>query len=165
MFFITCTHQVFNSQFLKLVEQKVVRSKNKIQVAVQVRSKLSNPDDLYDFTIAISIPGRINGNSVTIVSGEGEWDRMKRCVTWELDRLTTGQSFMVSAKCTLDESADDNPAKANDNAGLKFPVMLRCRSRDQICSTQFQAVEASGHPASVSSSVVDKTFRIVHRLK
>jgi hypothetical protein len=126
---------------------------------------LSNPDDLYDFTITISIPGRINGNSVVIVSGEGEWDRMKRCVTWELDHLSTGQSFMVSAKCSLDEFSGDSTAKANDNAGLKFPVMLRCRSKDQISSTEFQAVEASGNPAAVTSSIVEKTFRIVHRLK
>ncbi len=126
---------------------------------------MSNPDDLYDFAIAISIPGRINGNSVVIVSGEGEWDRLKRCITWEMDHLSTGQSFMVSAKCSLDELAGDGPDKANDNSGLKFPVMLRCRSKDQISSTRFQAVEASGQPASVSSSVVEKTFRIVHRLK
>lgn len=150
---------------MQLLEQKVVRSKNKIQIAVQVRSKLSNPDDLSDFTIVISIPGRINGNSVAIVSGEGQWDRWKRCITWEMDQLPKGQSFMVSAKCTLDELAGDSVDEANDNTGLKFPVMLRCRSKDQITSTRFQAAEASGHPASVSSSTADKSFRIVHRLK
>ena len=147
------------------MEQKVVRSESKIQIAVQVRSKLSNPDDLSKISIVVFIPGRVNANSVAILAGDGEFDQWKRCVTWELEHLPKGQSFMVSAKCELDVNAtSETPEEARVSEGLKFPVMLRCRSKDQISSIRFQAIEANGHPATVSSSNVGKTYRIVHRL-
>mmetsp|Transcript_935 Transcript_935/g.1998 ORF Transcript_935/g.1998 Transcript_935/m.1998 type:complete len:319 (-) Transcript_935:395-1351(-) len=139
-----------------LLEQKVVRSNGKIQIAIQVRSKLSNPDDLSEFSIVTSIPDIVNEDSVEIVTGYGEFDALKRCITWEKDMLPKGQSFMVSAKCAM----NDTPG----NDALKFPVMLRCRTKDQISSIQFQAIAAEGHPATISSSVVGKSFRILHRL-
>ena len=80
----------------QLLEQKVVRSKSKIQIAIQVRSKLTNPDDLSKFSIVVFIPWRVNGNSVTILTGDGEFDQWKRCITWEMEHLPKGQSFMVS---------------------------------------------------------------------
>merc|ERR1711907_516353 len=98
--------------------------------------------------------------TVTILTGDGEFDQWKRCITWEMEHLPKGQSFMVSAKCVLDDAPEESIA----NEGLKFPVMLRCQSKDQISTIRFKAVEASGHPATVSSSIVGRTYRIVHRL-
>ena len=146
-----------------LLEQKVVRSKSKIQVAVQVRSKLTNPDALTKFTIVVSIPAKVNSNSIAILSGSGQFDRTKRCITWEMTRLPKGESFMMSAKCELDDTAETSEAMENES--LDFPVMLRCSSNDQISGVRFEAVQASGYPANVSSSVVGKTFRIIHRLR
>lgn len=140
------------------MEQKVVRADSKIQVAIQVRSKLTNPDDLSDFTIAVSIPKQINGDSIEIASGDGEYDAWKRCVSWKLENLPKGQSFMVSARCEVEETI------SCVDEDLKFAVMMRCRSRDQMSSMRFQAVEAEGHPATISSSVTGKTYRILHRL-
>ncbi|KAG7359801.1 adaptor complex medium subunit family protein [Nitzschia inconspicua] len=148
-----------------LLEQKVVRNKSKLQIAIQVRSKLTNPDELTKFTIMVSIPPRVNSNSIVIVSGEGgKWDRYKRCITWEIEHLPKGQSFMVSAKGALDDTSE-SPEAAASNEGLDFPVMLRCTSNDQISPFCFGAVQASGYPASVSSSIVGKSFRIIHRLQ
>ena len=152
---------------LQLLEQKVVRSKSKIQIALQVRSKLTNPDDLTDFSIAVFVPEQVDGKSIAIATGEGVFDPWKRCIVFEKKELPKGQSFMVSAKCVLDESYNKAPEKTeeDDGDGLKFPVMMRCRSKDQISSVQVRASEATGHPASVSSSVVGRSYRIVHRLK
>jgi hypothetical protein len=149
------------------LEQKVVRSKSKIQIAIQVRSKLSNSDDLFKFSIVVFIPERVNGDSVAILTGDGEFDKWKRCITWEVEHLPKGQSFMVSAKCLLLDGTSEGGSVEEVrrlNESLKFPVMLRCRSKDQISSVRFQAIEANGHPATVSSSNVGKTYRIVHRL-
>ena len=131
--------------------------KSKIQIAIQVRSKLANPDDMREFSIALSVSEYMRDNSVSVASGDGEYDRMKRTITWSLPRLPRGESFMVSARATLAEeiSADTE---------LKFPVMLRCRSDDQISSAKFQAIEASGYPATVSYSTVGHSYRIIHRL-
>ena len=68
---------------------------------------------------------------------------------------------MMSAKCELDDTAENSEAVENEN--LEFPVMLRCSSNDQISGIKFEAVPASGYPANVSSSVVAKSFRIIHR--
>lgn len=148
-----------------LLEQKVVRSKSKIQIAVQVRSKLTNPDDLTDFSIAVFVPKQVDGKSVEIATGDGDFDPWKRCIIWEKNNLPKGQSFMISAKCLLDKSHDDAPDGAAVDDGLKFPVMMRCRSKDQISSVEVTASEANGHPASVTSSVVGQSYRMIHRLK
>ena len=141
-----------------------MRSKSKIQIAIQVRSKLSNPDDLSNFSIALFIPKKVDAKSVSVVTGDGNFDLWKSCITWEKKNLPKGQSFMVSAKCETVEKSE-TPSGATEDDELNFPIMLRCRSKDQMSSFRLQAVEAKGHPASVSSSVVGKSYRIVHRLK
>lgn len=148
-----------------MLEQKVVRARSKIQIAIQVRSKLSNPDHLSDFSIVLFIPKELDGSSIEVITGDGEFDQWKRCITWEKKHLPKGQSFMVSAKCDIDGNHNIPGGSAGLDELLKFPVMLRCQSKDQISSAHFKAVEANDHPASVSSSVVGKSFRIVHRLK
>jgi len=125
---------------------------------------MSNPDDLFQFSIVVFIPEQVNSDSVAILTGDGEFDQWKRCITWEMEHLSKGRSFMVSAKCLLDRTSENVEETRRLNESLKFPVMLRCRSKDQISSIRFQAIEAKGHPATVSSSTVGKTYRIVHRL-
>jgi hypothetical protein len=134
-----------------------------MQIAIQVRSKLSNPDDMSKFTIVASIPPRFNSNSIVIVSGVGHYDPMKRCITWENQHLPKGESFLVSAKCELNDTSE-SPEDAESNEGLDIPVMLRCTSNDQISPIHFEAVEATGYPAVISSTIVGQSFRIVHRV-
>ena len=142
-----------------LLERNVTRKKSKVQIGIQVRSKLSNPDDLREFSVAVSISDEVIGSSLEISSGEGEIDRMKRTVTWKIPHLPKGESFLVSVRGHLLDEALDPDVEMN------FPVMLRCRSQDQISSTRFQAIEASGYPATVSFSTVGHTCRMIHRLK
>lgn len=143
-----------------LLERKVTRAKAKIQVAIQVRSKLSNPDDLSDFSIALAMSDKIAGDTVEINAGEGEWDRVTRTIVWKMECLPKGESFMVSVRAKLTE---DNAEI--DSSELDFPVMMRCKCKDQISSAEFQAIEATGYPATVSASVAQRTYRIIHRLK
>eukprot|EP00532_Pseudo-nitzschia_australis_P004450 CAMPEP_0168183644 /NCGR_PEP_ID=MMETSP0139_2-20121125/12713_1 /TAXON_ID=44445 /ORGANISM="Pseudo-nitzschia australis, Strain 10249 10 AB" /LENGTH=326 /DNA_ID=CAMNT_0008105007 /DNA_START=121 /DNA_END=1101 /DNA_ORIENTATION=- len=145
-----------------LLEQKVVRSKSNFQIAIQLRSKLSNPDDLSEISIVVFIPSQVNTDSVE-ATGKGKFDPWKRCITWEMKKLPKGQSFMVGAECSLGEKSETFQGSAG-NQDFKFPVMLRCRSKDQISSIRFQTIEANGHPATISSSVAGKSYRIIHRL-
>ena len=145
---------------MQLLERKVTRSKAKIQVAVQVRSKLSNPDDMVDFSIALAMSDKIAGDTVEINVGDGEWDRVTRTIIWKEECLPRGESFMVSVRAKLTE---DNAEI--DSSELDFPVLMRCKCNDQISSAEFQAIEATGYPATVSAFVAQKTYRIVHRLK
>jgi hypothetical protein len=142
------------------LERRITREKTKVQVAIQVRSKLANPDDMKLMSIVLSISDKIDGDSVEINAGEGEWDRTSRTILWKLERLVKGESFMVSARGKL---MDDHASVTTSD--LAFPVMMRCESDDQISSATFTAVEASGYPATISTATVQKSFRIVHRLK
>jgi len=112
-----------------------------------VRTKLSNVDDLSNFAVTLSMAEAVLGDTVQINAGDGEWDRLKRTVTWKLPLLSKGESFMLSARGLLQASAAEQET-------LEFPVMLRCKSQDQISSAKIQAIEASGYPATVSSSTV-----------
>jgi hypothetical protein len=141
-----------------LLERKVTVHDTSVRVAIQVRSKLTNQGDMKDFTIAVAIPERVDGASIQILRGEGTWDELKRTVKWKLDSLDKGESFMVSAQANLWNPLGDGEPE------VTFPVMLRCTSAaDQIGSIDFQATEADGHPASVTSSTAH-SFRLLHRL-
>lgn len=124
-----------------------------------MRSKLSNQDDMKDLSILLSVSEKIAGDTVEVNVGKGEWDRASRTILWRLERLPKGESFLVSARAKLTEDHEQVETSA-----LDFPVMMRCGSEDQISSAQFQAVEASGYPATVSSTTVQRSYRIVHRL-
>ena len=135
----------------------MTRKDTKVQVAIQLRSKLSNPDDIRDLTITLAVADPVIEETLEVNSGEGIFDPVKRIVTWNLSHLKKGDSFMVSCRALVGENTNDS--------GLTFPVMLRCNSKDQISTGVFKAIEASGYPATVSSSVEHKTYRMIHRLK
>lgn len=140
-----------------LLERRVTRKGTKVQVAIQVRSKLSNVDSIRDLIITLALADPIIEETLEVNAGGGEFEKMKRVVTWKLPLLKRGDSYMVSARALLAENTKD--------ADLKFPVMLRCNSRDQISTGEFKAMEANGYPATVSSTVEYKTYRMIHRLK
>jgi len=138
-----------------LLERKVMISGTNCRVAVQVRSKLSNLGNLQDFTIAVAVPEAVNGDSISIVRGDGYYDELKRTIHWKMDELERGNSFMVSAQLSLWEEGRE----------LSFPVMLRCLSQfDQIGDADFQVTAADGHPASVTYTTTSRSFRLLHRL-
>jgi hypothetical protein len=141
-----------------LLERKVTVHETSVRVAIQVRSKLTNRGDMKDFTIAVAIPERVDGQSVEIVRGDGAWDELKRTVKWKLESLDKGESFMVSCQAKLWEAVGD------DEEPVRFPVMLRCTSlADQISTLDFSATEADGYPSSLTTSTTH-SFRLLHRL-
>jgi hypothetical protein len=132
---------------------------NAVRVAVQVRSKLSNNGDITDFTIAVAVPERVNGETVEISRGSGVYDDLKRTIKWKVGKLLKGESFMVSAQAQLWSSATKE-----DQVTLKFPVLLRCSSLDdQISNVELRAVEADGFPSTVSFNR-SFSFELLHRL-
>jgi len=142
-----------------LVERKVTVHSSTVRVAVQVRSKLTNRGDLKDFTIAVAVPDRINGDTVEVIRGSGIYDDLKRTIKWSVNDLLKGESFMVSAQAQL------FPTSTNEEGDqLKFPVLLRCSSNDdQISTVEFRAVETEEYPSSVSFSR-SFSFRLLNRL-
>lgn len=140
-----------------LLERKVTVHETSVRVAIQIRSKLTNQGDMKDFTIAVAIPERVDGESIEILRGDGTWDELKRTVKWKLASLDKGESFMVSAQAKLWKPLGDGEEVA-------FPVLLRCVSAaDQIGSIDFQATEAEGHQVRITSSTTH-SFRLLHRL-
>lgn len=140
-----------------LLERKVTVLDTSVRVAVQVRTKLTNNSDLEDFSIAVAVPERVDGESIEILHGDGEYDKLKRMIKWKLPILNKGESFMVSAQGQL--------WKAREGVeDIRFPVLMRCRSSaDQISSVSFEAVEADGYPSALTANMT-RSFRLLHRL-
>jgi hypothetical protein len=137
-----------------LLERKVTIGGLMCRIAIQVRSKLSNKGNLKNFTIAVAVPECVNGASMEIIRGEGDYDDLKRAIIWKLDELPKGESFMVSAQAKLWEPAND----------IQFPVLLRCTSAaDQISDLEFKVAAAAGYPASITFNTTC-SFRLLHRL-
>lgn len=146
----------------QLLERRVtlMDENKKIQIALQVRSKLTNKDDLSDLSIAVSIPDIVVSGSVAVTTGEGRYDVMKRTMVWKLDELPKGESFMVTAEAELNQPMDKQLLQ-----DLSFPALLRCHSKDKISNAKFYASDAVGYPSTVTASVVASSYRILHRLK
>ena len=121
---------------------------------------MTNKDDLSDLSIAVSIPDIVVSRSVTVTTGEGRFDAMKRTMIWKLDELSKGESLMVTAEAELNQ-----PMEKQELQSLSFPALLRCRSKDKISNAKFYASDVVGHPSTVTASVVASSFRILHRLK
>jgi Adaptor complexes medium subunit family len=137
-----------------LLERKVTVGGLMCRIAIQVRSKLSNNGNLQNFTIAVAVPECVNGATMEIVRGEGDYDDLKRVIVWKLDELPKGESFMVSAQAKLWEPATD----------IQFPVLLRCMSAaDQISDLDFKVTAAAGYPSSITFNRTC-SFRLLHRL-
>jgi Adaptor complexes medium subunit family len=137
-----------------LLERKVTVLGLMCRVAVQVRSKLSNRGNMQNFAIAVAVPECVNGSSIEIVRGQGDYDELKRTIMWRLDELQKGESFMVSAQAKLWEPAVD----------LQFPVLLRCTSvSDPISDVEFKVTAAAGYPSSITFNTT-YSFRLLHRL-
>mmetsp|Transcript_9184 Transcript_9184/g.24807 ORF Transcript_9184/g.24807 Transcript_9184/m.24807 type:complete len:119 (-) Transcript_9184:301-657(-) len=118
---------------------------------------MDNSSDLTHIRITASIAPSVLGSSITMVSGNGEFDKMKRTISWKLDRLPKGESFMVSAKARVQEDVPTTPKE--------FPVMLRCSAQDQISTVSLQAAKLPNHPASIASQLQSRSFLLVHHLK
>lgn len=139
-----------------LLERKVTIKGTYCRVAVQIRSKLTNNGDIGQFVIALAVPELVKPQSVQIQRGEGVWDEIKRAVKWKRTFLKRGESFMVSIEATL--------LHETSKEELHFPVMIRCASTsDQISGTNFCAVKADGHPASITFHK-SQSFVLLHRL-
>ena len=149
----TYNHQIQHMPLL--LERKVTLSGGMCRIAVQVRSKLTNHGNLHNFTIAVAVPECVNGATMEIVRGEGDYDELKRTILWKLEELPRGESFMVSAQAKLWDA---------NTTEIQFPVLLRCSSfTDQISDVEFKVTAAAGYPSSITFTTTH-SFRLLHRL-
>lgn len=138
-----------------LVERKVTVAQTSCRIAIQVRSKLTNLGNMEEFSVVVAIPERVDGSTIEVVRGDGEWNELKRTIKWKLPLLNKGESFMVSASCDLWKEVEDD---------IRFPVLLRCgSSADQISDITCDAYEDELHPSSLNANL-SKSFRLLHRL-
>jgi hypothetical protein len=139
-----------------LLERKVSFSGSFCRIAVQVRSKLSNRSNLKEFKVVVAIPECIDVSSVKILRGNGDFNELQRTISWSLDELEKGESFMVCAQAQLWDAPGEETVAA-------FPVLLRCKSSDQISDLLLNLESAEGYPSSVTLNT-NYSFRLLHRL-
>ena len=152
-----------------MVERKITRNGTRVRIAVQVRSRLDNVGDMKDMTILVSVPEKVNGDTIQLTRGgnnnnnnnsnNGVWDDLKRTITWKFPHLVKGQSELVVAEAELWNA----PATHEDET--PFPVMFRCSSTsDSITALDWKVAQVSGSPSYLTSAAIKRDFRILHRL-
>jgi hypothetical protein len=140
-----------------LLERKISIHETSCRIAIQIRSKLTNGANMEEFSIAVAVPDDVDGESVTVLRGDGVWDGLKRILKWKLPALDKGESFMVSAQASL-------YAELEKGQELNFPVLLRCTSSaDQISDLDIQVIAATDQPSALTHSKTHD-FRLLHRL-
>jgi hypothetical protein len=139
-----------------LLERKVSFSGSFCRIAVQVRSKLSNRTNLEEFKVVVAIPECIDVSSVKMLRGNGDFNELQRTISWSLDELEKGESFMVCAQAKLWDPRGKDTVAA-------FPVLLRCKSSDQFSDLLLNLESAEGYPSSVTLNT-NYSFRLLHRL-
>ena len=148
------------------------------RISVQIRTNLSNQGNLSNFTVVAAIPTTLKGSGLQITRGSGNWDEIKRIVTWKLGDLPKGQSSLVSVEAeiapsiasllSLSSSLSDTAASASNNKivqeKIRFPVLVRCSSElDQISEMSLNVSELESVPASIVLHVT-RSFRLLHRV-
>ena len=91
--YVPITHYLF-SQVVEhmpiLLERKVTVHDVSCQIALQMRSKLSNRGAVKDFTLVVAIPEVVDGDSITTIRGQGSYDALKRLVKFKVASLNKG---------------------------------------------------------------------------
>jgi hypothetical protein len=146
-----------------LLQTKCTRHNPTIRIGIQIRSNLSNLGDLHDFCIVLSIPSGVQGPTVQITRGNGEYDEMKGLVLWKIGHLGHGKSHLVSVEGTLTEDLLDK-MEAGGEGRIDFPVLVRCSSGlDQISDLVLSVGSLEECPVRLGVQIV-KSFRLIHRV-
>jgi hypothetical protein len=118
--------------FQQLLKSKVQQDDSSCKVGIRIRANPSNSRALTQLAIVIVIPPDLNGYSVQMSRKGGQWDDMKRTLSWTLDRLAPGDAIDMQA--IFANVQNGNPTER------RFPILLQCRG-DEL----FSKVEAHGN--------------------
>lgn len=140
------------------VQSKVRHTSKKCRVALQISSNPSNPKKLNEFTIVMSVPEIVIGESVTTQPEGGVWSDTERNVVWQVKELGIGEKFQLQAQFVLTKDFTEESGK------LSFPVMVRCHSMSaQLSDIHFLCSDVpKSFPADVTMTFASR-FRILQR--
>jgi hypothetical protein len=131
--------------------------KTDCRVAIQISSNPRNEKKISDFTIIMTVPDNVIGESLTTQPVGGTYNATKRNVIWCVSQLGSGQKFQLHAQFKLEKTVEEF------NEAPSFPLLVRCQS----LYTQLSGIivecedEPKGFPADVNTKVA-RRYRIAH---
>ena len=145
----------------KMKNDRIVRTGahlEKCLLAIQIRSNLKNKGSLKDLIVCCAVPPTVISKTLSITTGEGIYDDLKRMIQWNVKELPVGNSLIFRAEVDIamkNISVDDLP---------KFPILIRCASlADTVSSVEVELREVEGYPTTIVP-LRHHSFRLLHRL-
>jgi hypothetical protein len=117
---------------MQLLKSKIQQEETTCRLGIRIRANPSNSRVLTQMAIMIVVPPDLNGYSVQMSRKGGQWEDMKRTLSWTLDRLAPGDSIDIQA--VFANVQNGNPVER------RFPILLQCHG-DEL----FSKVEARGN--------------------
>lgn len=104
--------------------------------------------------IVVAVPPDISGEKVTTQPSTGEWDDLKRVLSWPVDALRPGES--------VDLQANFSTGNGSQQVTSKSPVIVRCD-----CDTLYSRIGVLGESVDASTPSVkvqvSKSARVLYR--
>merc|ERR1712232_1050506 len=140
-----------------LVKTKVKLDGPRCQVGVKIRSNPANSSPLSEIAMIMAIPPDIKGETVKLMKRDGDWDGMKRIISWRLPTLQPGELIELQVQFQF----------VNPDQGLKmnptFPILVRCNAANEQFSDILLDSVASYDSRVPMKMTFAKAVRILHR--
>lgn len=124
---------------IQLLKSKVHEDENSCKIGIRIRANPNNSHSLRKMAIMVVVPPDLNGYSVQMSRKGGEWNDMKRTLSWTLDQLAPGDSLDIQAVFV-------NVQNGNRGIERRFPILLQCQGNGLFSKVEIGA-NAVGVPS------------------
>ena len=142
------------------MKKKVSTAGNIVRVAIQIQENPQSRiyvDTLKGFLIVLSVPPEIDGKSATMPLPRGDWDELKRTVTWRIPFMPEDAPLQLLAQFKVDKSF--RRCSVQD---LSLPVLLSCYGTDIGNFPSGIALQIKSSEVKIKTAM---QFHLVNRLK
>jgi hypothetical protein len=101
----------------KLVKSRVSAVKGFARVGFKIRANPNNDQSLTSMIAMIAVPPDVDGGNCKMSRKGGNWDELKRTVSWYVQSLKPGEALEIQAQFPFIEGNSRVP---------KFPVLVKC---------------------------------------
>jgi len=107
----------------QLLKTKSHQKNDRCRLGVRIRANPQNTYILRDIVVLIIVPLDLDGENVTMSRRGGVWEKMKRTLIWNIDKLDPGEIIDIQAQ--FKSNMEREPGEGISEY-YKFPVLARC---------------------------------------
>ena len=116
------------------MQSKVKVAGQLCRVAIKIRSNPANKHDLSNVAIMMAVPPDLDGETVKMSKKGGVWDKMKRAISWSMQRIKPGETKELQIQLQFDSDWNEGSGEFKNDVPI-FPVLLRFETKNELLSS------------------------------